>query len=219
MTRLSSRAALTWARALPGLAILTSACGETPPARIEVPSDTVTVNSTLWTPVGIRVLDEHGKSLPDTLIHYAVEDTSLLSMSVPGLVNCHDDGTSAVTASAATVTARLVVRCRLVRRFGLPQFVELVAGGPAVPLEIVALDDSGNAMPDVRLQVTISDSTVIALRNGEVHGLKPGFARIEVGSSGRTGGEMFLVRAAKDSTDTVPRQSSALERAASVNRP
>ncbi|HET9685496.1 MAG TPA: hypothetical protein VFP15_15430 [Gemmatimonadaceae bacterium] len=207
-----------WA-ALFACAITSAGCRETRPARIEVPSDTVTVNSTLFTPVGIRVLDEHGETLPDTLIHYAVADTSILGMGSHDLVNCHDDGTTVITATSGDISARVVIRCRVVRRFGAPQIVELVAGGPPASLDIVALDSVGNVMSPVRLQATISDSTVIALRNGEVYGLKPGYASIDVGSWGRTGGAMFFVKAPKDTSDSLARGSAPLQRATSLNRP
>lgn len=186
-----------------------TACTMSRPARIEVPRDTVTVNSTLYTPIGIHVLDEQGAALPDTLLHYAVADTAIVGMGTHDLVNCHVDGTTVVTARAGDLTADVVIRCRLVRRFGMPQFVELVAGGPPAPLDIVALDSDGNVMSNIRLQATISDSTVIALRNGSVYGLKPGYASVGVASWGREGGEMFIVKAPTDSADSATAVKSA----------
>ncbi|HEY7235566.1 MAG TPA: hypothetical protein VH539_15535 [Gemmatimonadaceae bacterium] len=131
-------------------------------------------------------------------VTYTSLTPQLLAVAPNGTVNCQDDGVAVIEIAAVPAHARVPIRCLLVRRFGRPNMVRLIAGGPPVPLDIEAYDGRDNPMPSVRLQLTIDDTTIIALRNGLVYGLRAGAASIRVRSFHREGGQVFFVYSPSD---------------------
>lgn len=171
-----------------------SACTEAAPARIEGPADTIVVNSSEWTPIGIQVLDRRGVRIARPSVTYHAAPESLFRVSTAGAVGCMQDGTGAITIRAGTVDRRFPIRCELVHSFGPTAVVELIAGGSPAPLVLQAYDAHGQPMARARLQLRISDTTVIALRDGMIHGLKPGAAGISAWSRGQSGGAAVWVK-------------------------
>jgi hypothetical protein len=169
------------------------ACSREQTVRLDVPSDTLVINTTLWTAIPGRAVSSDG-SVANASVTYSSDDTVLLATR-GNAAACHDNGVTNIRLRTIRDEARIVVHCRLVRHFGPPQVVELIAGGPGVPLAITTYDADGNEMNGISLPVTVRDTSVIKLRNGMVYGIRPGATGITTGSSGKTGGGVFFVRA------------------------
>jgi len=170
------------------------ACADATPARIDGPADTIVVNSSEWTPIGIQVLDRRGGRIARPTVTYHAAPESLFRVSTTGAVGCMHDGTGAITIRAGTVDRRFPIRCELVHSFGPMAIFELIAGGSPAPLVLQAYDARGKPMARARLQLRISDTTVIALRDGMIHGLRPGAAGISAWSRGKSGGAVVWVK-------------------------
>jgi len=178
------------------------ACADAAPARIDGPADTIVVNSSEWTPIGIHVLDRRGVRIARPTVTYHAAPESLLRVSTAGAVGCMQDGTGAITIRAGTVDRRFPIRCELVHSFGPTAVLELIAGESPVPLVIQPYDAHGQPMARARLQLRISDTTVIALRDGMIHGLKAGTAGISAWSRGKAGGAVVWVKPPPRSDDS-----------------
>lgn len=170
-----------------------AACADTTPARIDVPIDTVVVNSTVWAPLGVRVLDRRGRAIEHARVAYTGTPDSLFALSTNGAVRCLGDGTGVVEVRSAALSRRLPVRCELVDSFSPTGVVELTVGGPPVPLAFNAYDVHGRLMPRARLPVVVGDTSVVALRKGLIYGLKPGTTRVYAVSNARFGGYLVHV--------------------------
>jgi hypothetical protein len=167
-------------------------------AGIHVPRDTAVVNSNEWTAVDIPIVNRHGAVIIPQHVVYKSMTPGILAVSTNGAVNCKEDGIGVITVLADTAQAQVPVHCRLVHYFGPPLIVGLVAGGPPTALSVAAYDADSALIPAVRLRLTIEDSTIIALRDGMVYGLRPGGTGVRVQSLGHVGGEVFFVAAPGD---------------------
>jgi hypothetical protein len=187
--------------------LIASACADTLPARIQVPRDTLILNSTMWTPLDVRVLNREGAVIEHASVSYTHTAPPRLQVDRNGAVNCEEDGTYVIVVSAGTAAARLPIRCHLARRFGDSGIQSLIAGGQPVPFGLSAYDEQGHLIQHVRLPLIITDTTTIQLRDGMVYGLKPGRATIWTQSFGREGGMGFEVTAPPRITDSLRRQN------------
>lgn len=195
-----------------------SACADNVPARIQAPQDTVILNSTMWTPLDLRVLNQEGRVIERASVSYTHTSPPRLQVDRNGNVNCEEDGSYVIVVSAGAAAARLPIRCHLARRFGGPGIVCLVADGPPVPLGIEAYDGQSRLMQQPRLRLVVDDTTIIRLQDGMVYGLKAGVARVGTQSSGREGGTMFLVQASQPTTDSIARKNARMCAPAAVGR-
>lgn len=176
-------------------------CSDHRAARIVVPAETLTVNTTVWTDLGVRVVTRDGGPAREPMTFQSA-DTALLTARA-GAVSCHDDGTTDVRIATSGLQATVQVRCHLVRRFGPPRTVLLTVGDPPVPFEIEAYDGAGRLMRGARLRVTVRDTAIIRMRDGMVTGLRPGGASIGAHSSGRSGGTIYWVRGAPSDVESL----------------
>ena len=197
------RLAVSFARVagLGACVIACAGCADSVPARIVVPADTLVINSTLWTPTGIRVLNREGELIVHPHVSFSTAPDSLLEVSSGGAVNCYDDGVGTVAAVAGALRQHITIVCRLVHRFSPIGQAHLLAGGAPAPLAFSAYDAQGRVMRVVRLRLFVdglegSSADVIALRHGLVYGLRPGTAMITAMSWGKSGGEVFVVDSA-----------------------
>lgn len=83
-----------------------AACRGSEPARIAVPSDTAVINSTEWTPIGVRVLDVRGRAFTGD-VAYTSLNPHMLQTAPNGAVNCWEDGLGAISVAAGAVRARV----------------------------------------------------------------------------------------------------------------
>jgi hypothetical protein len=187
------------------VALGANACADNIPARIELPADTLILNSTMWAPLNVRVLNRKGGVIEHASVSYTNTAPPRLQVDRNGAVNCEEDGTYVIVVTAGRAVASLPIRCHLARRFDGSGIQSLIAGGPPVPFGLAAYDRQGHLIQHVRLPLIITDTTIIQLRDGMVYGLKPGSAMIWTQSLGHHGGMEFLVVAPPPIADSAGR--------------
>jgi hypothetical protein len=176
--------------------------------RLVLPTDTLVINSTDWTPLGSQLLDARGHAVvPRTSIRFRAVDAPPLSISRDGAINCQEDGVGRIIVEVDTLRAERPIRCHIARRFAVPDLVRLIAGGPPTRFAVEAYDKDGRLIVNPWFRVIVGDTTILRFENGLVYGLRPGGSEIRVRSAGREGGQVFFVEA-DERQDTVARRAA-----------
>jgi hypothetical protein len=188
--------------------LILSACTNRAPVRLVIPTDTLVINSTDWTPLGVQLLDARGEAVvPQTPIRFRAVEAPPLSIGRDGAINCQDDGVGRIIIEVDTLRAERPIRCHIARRFGPPEVLRLIAGGPPIRFHVEAYDKDGRLIANPWLYVTVRDTTILRFENGLVYGLRPGASDVSVRSAGKGGAQVFFVYADQ-------RQHSAARRTA-----
>ena len=171
------------------LALGLSACAtDNSPARIQFTQDTTIINTRLASDVAMRVLDKRGHDVEKARVGYVVAPDSLLWVMQNGKVGCLKNGVGTVTVSSGTISALTNVRCELIASLG-PKWsfnvVRLIVGDPGVPIPADPRGEEGKPMERARFPITVSDSTVVQLKDGLLFGLTMGSSWIGLTAGGR----------------------------------
>lgn len=185
--------------------VFSTGCSDRAPVRVVASSDTIVVNTNDWTPLGIRVLGADGQAIDNVSVSYAAFPDSMIQVTSNGLFSCHEDGVANVLATVGDLHAMVPIRCHLARQFGPVGWMELVAGGPPAALTLAAYDREGRVIDPIHVQLLVTDTSIIRVRDGMVFGLKKGVASIGVQSLAKHGGVLVQVvePTSADSVDTV----------------
>ncbi|MDB4917041.1 MAG: hypothetical protein JWM95_4685 [Gemmatimonadetes bacterium] len=155
-----------------------TACGRRDAMRIQFAADTLEINTRIPAAAGVTGLDDRGQPVTNTMLAYSVSPAAIMKVSNDGMITCSRTGRGHLVVTSGTTMARAPVWCHLIKRFGVPAFVQLVLGGKPQPVQITAYDDSGNFMPHVRAPMLITDTSVVRFTDGMLTGLKIGMARV-----------------------------------------
>jgi len=197
-----------WSAAFTSI-LISAACTGHAAMRLIVPTDTLVINSTDWTPLGVQLLDARGQaSVPRTSIRFRAIDAPPLSIDRDGAINCRDDGVGRIVVEVDTLRAERPIRCHLARRFGAPEVLRLIVGGPPTLFHVEAYDKDGRLIANPWLHVTVRDTTILRFENGLVYGLRPGASDIGVRSFGREGAQIFFVDSMDKRQDTLARRAA-----------
>lgn len=142
-------------------------------------------------PLGIHVLTATGDTLRVPIALSSNNEKIVLGAG--GTVNCRDDAEGVITASAAGLTRKVPIACRLVHKFGPHTKITLVAGGAPVPFVLESYDRNGKLMTHVRLPLEVGDEGVVELRDGMIYPKRPGIGSVSVHSLGKSGGALYDV--------------------------
>lgn len=193
-------------RIVAALLLVVAACGEPRPMRIDAHRDTLTINTTLIEPLGAHVVDAAGRVIPRATISSTARPDSIVELYDRGGVQCRKDGVANVSLTSGALRATTTIRCHIVNRLAMDAMESCMQVGDApVPLPVQATDEKGLVLPEVRLWMRTSDTTILRLANGAITALRPGLATIEAGT-GRRSAVKFV--AVVDSTIPLPRDSA-----------
>jgi hypothetical protein len=165
-----------------------SACTDHSPARIQFTEDTTTVNTRLASDVGVRVLDKHGHVVDRARVGYEVAPDSILWVMANGKFGCLRNGVGVVSVSSGRLGATTHVRCDLIATLGPASWgagIQLVLGGPPVPVPVDPRDARGERMDRVRFPITVHDSTIVQLKDGMLVGLRMGSTSVDATAGGK----------------------------------
>lgn len=165
------------------LALLIASCGEPPPASLVADADPFLYNGAAAFPLPVRALDADGQ---------VVEHAISASTGQPHIVElkgnagrCLQAGDANINVSAGNARTRFRIECRPIASFGPPlEALDLVVGGPAVPIPVNAFDSAGHPVAALRFAARTSDTAVIAIVDGTVIPRVLGAAKIELDFGG-----------------------------------
>ena len=181
-----------WALAL--LAGLDACQGRTP-ARIQLTTDTLAINTVFLEGPLAHVLDTDGREIPRAAITPVASSDSAVARVRGKGIQCRANGFTTVTLASGPASAALTVHCELIARFEPAQQVNLVAGGAAQLFGINAYDSSGRLIANPRLSLVNSDEKILRFRHGMVWGVRPGVATITATSGALSEKVVYVVRA------------------------
>jgi len=185
MTRhpLPIRAVALFALALAGCDRTASAVADQVPARLELARDTVVINGPLAVEVPARLVTRSGERLADPRWSVRVVGDSVLRVE-NGRLACVSRGDAQVAVAAAGFSRDIFVRCRPVVSFGFPPPLEIALGGPPQTVRVNALGPSGTVESLLAYSLSVRDSGVVAVRDGQVHPIGVGRAAVVVDFGG-----------------------------------
>lgn len=132
------------------------------PARIVVgQSDTLVVHSLRPTPIAAAVVDEKGREVSGSAVNFQRSVSDAASVSDSGLVTCAKRADVRIVATAGTLSAPVVIRCRPVRSVRMAGPVQFLLGdsAQALPAEVIGTD--GKLLDVIAGTVEIGDRSVV----------------------------------------------------------
>ena len=180
--------------------------------RIDVPTDTVTINTTLIERLEARVVDQQGKPVARRHLTVVAQPDSIALPYDNGGIQCRYDGVATVSLTSGPLHASMTVRCRIAERVGVDEFFTCMkVGDRPIPYVLYAYDAQGNIMTHARLLIDISDTNVVRLDHGMIVPLHAGRANIDAHAGRRMAGKMIAVddTAAGAPRDSICRSSPA----------
>lgn len=169
-------------------------CSDHVPARISFASDTIHVNTTLWTDPGVSVVNSAGERI-DVVPTLSATPESLIVVSSGGAIRCHDDGVGRLEARAGALHAARAIDCHLARSFSPVRVYQLRVGGPPARFDVTAYDREGRAIAPLHAPIEVQDSEVVRLDRGSIYPLKAGGSSVRVcsGTDWKCGGDVVFV--------------------------
>ncbi len=128
-------------------------------------ADVVLVNRMRPIKLPMRVLDERGHTLDKQAVRYSWAAGAPIAVSPTGVMKCTQPGDALVRASLGAVVTQLVVHCRPVKEVRASSWVDLIHGGDARELPVVAIGMDDQPVTELRGEARITD-TSIAVLNG-----------------------------------------------------
>ena len=153
------------------------------PVRMELDRDTVIINGPRAVQVPARLVSQSGETLADPQWSLSVDGDSAVRVE-NGRLACVTRGDGHVAVAAAGFSRDLFVRCRPVVSFGFPPPLEIALEGPPQSVRVNALGPSGTVESLLAYSLSVRDSGVVAVRDGQVHPLRVGRAAIVVDFGG-----------------------------------
>lgn len=129
----------------------------------------------------LHVLDERGRSLPDTGVRFAWISGAPVSVSSDGALACPGTGDAVVRASLGPLTADVRVFCRPVSRVVGENEISIVVGGPAYDVAFLAEDATGKPVTTLTGALSVRDTSIVRLES------QLGRYRIHARTAGSTG--------------------------------
>ncbi len=155
------------------------------PARIGLAQDTLTINTRFPNSAGARALTRSGETLSTRALAYRAVPESLISVTRDGHVTCRRSGDATLYLTAGAANAHLPVRCRLIGRIQMPFEISLPLGGPDRPVDLSAYDESKQPMGNVRVGMSVRDSSIVRLDRGMLKPVKFGRTIVDADAGGK----------------------------------
>lgn len=159
---------------------LAACVGGTPARIVAGEADTVVVNNRQSVPIPARLLDADGRTLRAKDLRWRWVAGDHVPITADGRVSCARPGDAEVRVSQGRLSTRVVLRCRPVAGFYLPERVEIVLGGApvALPVRPVGVDDRPVTLFEGRAGVR--DSAVAVMREGRLVARRRGMTDVDV---------------------------------------
>jgi hypothetical protein len=149
-------------------------CIDQTPVRIVFARDTLTINTRFPNAPGARAVNRAGDTLAERVLRYSAAPAAMVRVSESGRVSCLESGYGTLAVSAGAARAQTPVHCWLVHRIAMPMSISLQVGASPRRIEAEAFDDSSHVIPHAHLGITVNDTTIVALRDGMLAGIRVG---------------------------------------------
>jgi hypothetical protein len=156
---------------------ITSVMRDNRPARLVVPDLTAVVYDDAPHPLSAQVLNAGGEDL-GTQVSIAAVPANVVEM-VGNSVRCRATGDATVVFSGGGLSSNTVMRCRLIRSLRAPQSIVLTVGESPERLVAAALDESGQTIESVPIDVASSSVEVASVGDHSVRGIRVGSTTLQ----------------------------------------
>lgn len=164
--------------------LVVSACSDAAQTGIAVTSDTLIVNGPRPISIPARVVRSDGRSTSHAGLTYT-SNSDVIRLSNDGHVTCVHAGDAVVVISQRTSETHVVVLCRPIRSFGVPNgTTPLWVGGPPVSISMTAFDSAGKPVSPLRGTAQIPDDSIARIVDGRVYALRRGHTRVDMDFAG-----------------------------------
>ena len=136
----------------------------------------------------MRVLDARGHSLDSKSVRYEWMSGDPLSVSPTGVTKCTRAGDANIRASVGNIASRVLVQCRPVQSVRFSMMVNLVVGDPPEDVAFEAKGPDGKPVSLLRGQITIDDSSIVAVDGMRIRGRVPGVTDVTLRIGDREAG-------------------------------
>lgn len=166
--------------------LLAAACADARPARIVVAGDPFLFNGPAAVQLPARVESVEGLPLEAPALSATSSDTSIVRTSGASM-QCLRAGDATLTLRAGSLSTGVTIQCRPVTATFPFSYLELVSGGPAQELPVVAFDADGERVESLRFSATPEDTGIVAVEGGLARPMRLGKTRVIVDFGGITG--------------------------------
>jgi len=164
------------------LALILS-CADRTPAEIRIAELPLILNRSL-VPIEATVVNKKGAPIDGVALTYGAAPPDVVEISSNGSLRCLKTGDAFIDVSAAELSARMRVQCRIPTEIVMPEVKEVILGAKPVALKARALTEGSQEMPDVPVTLTSSDPAVLKIDNNAATGVAVGTALVKASLGG-----------------------------------
>ena len=166
---------------LPLVALLPLACADKTPAKISFTAPPPVIVSGNTVELRAALVNKKDEPISGKAVTYSAAPADVLEVSGTGTLRCLKTGDAALTmapaggagaaavggaTAAGSVVQTLAIKCRLPTGIEVPQDLRIVLGSKPSPIPTRVLGDGGVEMPEVPLEITSSDPSILAIEGG-----------------------------------------------------
>jgi hypothetical protein len=155
------------------LGILGCKGGGSVPSRIQLAATSQTVLDERPVPLHARLLSDRGEVLTEPRLSYSATPATVAEVDAGGQASCKSSGDASVLVAGGGQSSTMTLKCRLVNSITTPPSMRLIRGH-AEPVDLRAMDRSGQRLGDVPLTVSPSMAGVVRYEDGSLVPLSVG---------------------------------------------
>jgi hypothetical protein len=164
MTRAAADSALCTTLCL--VLTLVLGCADRTPASIGFKDLPPLVLSTSPFSLEGSVLNKDGKPLAGHPLSFSISTSDVAELSESGSFRCLQSGDAMITVTAAGLSTTLPMKCRIATQIAVPESLMLILGDPPVKVNARALGQGERPLPDVPVELTSSDASIMTASDG-----------------------------------------------------
>lgn len=145
----------------------------------------VVVSNMLSARIPLRVMDEQGRTLPDSGVRFAREHGKAAVISEEGVARCTRPGDVMVRATLGRASTRFTLSCQPINQLYVKQWYNVVLGGAGEAVRVGGYDTHGDAVTRVAATYQVDDPAVATVERDRIVGHAPGRTFVYVSTGER----------------------------------
>ena len=160
------------------IAALAVGCADRTPARIDFTAPPSPVIDLSLHPLTATLANAKGEALKGS-VSWSAGPADVVEISSTGTLRCLKTGDGTLTLAGGGLTTPVPVKCRIPTEIVMPHELQLILGSAPTALHARALGEGGRPLPEVPLQTTSSDPSVVEVQGDTAKPIAVGKAMVK----------------------------------------
>jgi len=159
------------------LVALSLPCADTTPARSKHDASPVVTHPNQFK-FPVSVLNKKGEAIEGLTPSYSGGPADVLEVSADGSLRCLKSGDAKLTLTSGAISEPVPLKCRIPVEIDVPAKLQVVIGSPT-PLNPRVVGDGAQPLDGVKVDITSSDPSILAVEGDTLKGVAVGKARLQ----------------------------------------